>query len=300
MIGLACLTLLLVLPWYIQVPAGLKQWRVTSGWLNGSLEWPAALGRPFLLAASLLSGTSPLGGWRWADDFTLVLFSLVAIWIVSRSRIRRLFGRRRLLLWLWLAGSCFGLIAFDLALHTTASTIDRYVLPALPAAMLLAAMLMSQLPRRLHVAALTALLLAWLPAALASAIGEPRPWEPYRKVAARLASWARPGDVVVVHSIPVGVIGVARYMKRPIPIVSWVERLGLRQVPGDVEPLLTGGGRLALVKIHYLQLPSPAEAWLRDHARLARRDIFARSGAEVLYFEPLNGATPARAADTAP
>lgn len=103
---LACGTLLLVLPWYALVPASLRAWRVTAGWQNGSLEWPSALAHPFLLAASLLSATSPLGGWRWADHFALGLFAAVAIWIVRRSSVRRLFGRRRLLLWLWLAASC--------------------------------------------------------------------------------------------------------------------------------------------------------------------------------------------------
>jgi hypothetical protein len=84
---------------------------------------------------------------------------------------------------------------------------------------------------------------------------------------------------------------LARYVKRDIPIVSWVEPLGLRQVPSDLHPLLAGNRRVALVKIHDLHRPSPAEAWLREHARLMRRDIFNRSGAEVLYFEPLNGST---------
>lgn len=288
---LAGVTLLLVLPWYALVPTSLRQWRVTAGWQDGSLEWPRALGQPFVLAASLLSGTSPLGGWRWADHFALGLFAAVAIWIISRSSVHRLFGRRALLLWLWLAASCLGPLGFDLLRHTTTSNMDRYALPALPAAMLLAVLLISQLPRKLHVVALSALLLAWLPGALALAKGDPRPWEPYRRVDARLISWAQPGDVVVVHSVPTGVIGLARYLKRDIPIVSWVEPLGLRQVPSDLHLLLAGNRRVALVKIHDLHLPSPAEAWLREHARLIRRDIFNKSGAEVLYFEPLNGST---------
>jgi 4-amino-4-deoxy-L-arabinose transferase-like glycosyltransferase len=288
---LACVTVLLVLPWYVLVPSSLRQWRVTAGWQNGSLEWPRALGRPFLLAASLLSGTSPLGGWRWADHFALGLFAALAIWIVSRSSVRPLFGHRHLLLWLWLAASCLGPLGFDLLRHTTTSNIDRYVLPALPAAMLLAALLMSQLPRVVHVVALSALLLAWLPGGLALAKGDPRPWEPYRRIGARLMSWAQPGDVVVVHSIPAGVVGLARYVKRDIPIVSWVEPLGLRHVPSDLHPLLAGNRRVALVKVHDLHRPSPVEPWLREHARLIRRDTFKGSGAEVLYFEPLNGST---------
>jgi hypothetical protein len=157
--------------------------------------------------------------------------------------------------------------------------------------MLLAALLMSQLPRTVHVVALSALLSAWLPSGLAQARGDPRPWEPYRKVGARVMSWAQPGDVVVVHSVPTGVVGLARYLERDIPIASWVEPLGLRRVPRDLLLLLAGNRRVALVKIHDLHRPSPAEAWLREHARLIGRDIFNKSGAEVLYFEPLDGST---------
>lgn len=288
---LAGVTLLLVSPWYSLVPGSLKSWRVTAGWLNGSLEWPGALGRPFGLAASLLSGTSALGGWRWADYFAIGLFAALAIWIVARSTTHRLFGRRSLLLWLWLAASCVGPLVFDLALHTTTSSLDRYALPALPAAMLLVGLLLSRLPRKLHTLALSALLLAWLPGALALTRGEPRAWQPYRRIGARLMAWAQPGDAVVVHSIPSGVIGVARYLKGEFRIGSWIEPLGLRQVPGDLQLLLVGHRRVALVKVAYLYRPSPAEAWLRAHARLLRRDRFTRSGAEVLYFEPLQGPT---------
>ena len=84
---------------------------------------------------------------------------------------------------------------------------------------------------------------------------------------------------------------MARYVRRDIPIASWVVGLGLRQVPADLQLLLTGHRRVALVKIHYLHLPSPAEAWLQEHARLVRRDTFPQSGAEVLYFEPSDGTT---------
>lgn len=156
--------------------------------------------------------------------------------------------------------------------------------------MLLAALLLSQLPPKLHAVALSALLLAWLPGALALTRGDPRSWEPYRKAGARLMSWAQPGDVVVIHSVPPGVVGLARYVKRDIPLVSWVEGLGLRQ-SGGMPSLMAGHRRVALVKIHDMRVPSPAEAWLREHARLIRRDLFDKSGAAVLYFEPLNGAT---------
>jgi hypothetical protein len=84
---------------------------------------------------------------------------------------------------------------------------------------------------------------------------------------------------------------VTRYLKRDLRVGTWVEWLGLRQVPADLQILLGGQRRVALVKVAYLYRPSSAEGWLRAHARLVRRDRFANSGAEVLYFEPVAGAT---------
>jgi 4-amino-4-deoxy-L-arabinose transferase-like glycosyltransferase len=288
--ALAGITLLAVLPWYLEVPASLARWRVTGGWLNGELPWPQALGRPFALAGGLLSGTSYLGGWRRADRLVALLFLLLAIWIVRRGLVRRLFSHRRLLLWGWLAAACLGPFVFDLLRHTTTTDIPRYVLPGLPAAMLLAAVAVSQLPPKIHFASLSAILLAWLPGCWSAVTARiPRPWEPYRQVAAHLDSWARSDDVVLVRSIPSGVIGVARYLGRDVPLASWVTQLGLRVVPADLELLLSGRRRVALVKIHDLGAPAAQEAWLQAHARLLGREVFRSSRAEVLYFGPSNG-----------
>ena len=89
------------------------------------------------------------------------------------------------------------------------------MLPGLPAAMLLVAFALSLLPPRLHCRVLMVLVLAWLPADWRLVVASvPRPRQPYRELDARLESWAEPGDVVLVHSIPSGVIGVARYLDR--------------------------------------------------------------------------------------
>jgi 4-amino-4-deoxy-L-arabinose transferase-like glycosyltransferase len=292
MAGLAGLTLLAVLPWYLQVPESLARWRVSAGWLQGDLHWRHALLQPLTLAESLLSGVSYLGGWKRADRLVGTLFLLLGLWLALRGSVRGLFARRPLLLWGWLAAACAGPLVFDLLRHTTTSDVPRYVLSGLPAAVLLAGIAISQLPPPIDLAFLGTVLLTWVPGIRAIAAAKaPRPWEPYSEVAARLESWARPGDVVLVRSIPSGVIGVARYLRREIPLASWVGQLGSRELPADLEHLLQGRRRLAVATIHDLGAPNEIEPWLQMHARLAGRETFPSSRAEVLYFEPANGET---------
>ena len=289
--ALAGITLLAVLPWYAQVPASVARWRVSGDWLSGDLTWPRALGQPFVLAGSLLSGRTDLGGWRWAGRVTAALLVLVLVLaMILREPARRMFSRGGLLLWAWLAAACAGPLAFDLLHDTTTTNIPRYVLAGLPAALLLVALGVSRLPPKMNVALLSVLLLAWLPGIRAAAAASvPRPRQPYRELDARLESWARPGDIVLVRSIPSGVVGVARYLKRDIPLASWVTQLGTREVPADLEPLLRGRRRVALATIHNLGAPDDVEPWLRAHARLLGRDTFHDSRAEVLYFAPASG-----------
>lgn len=289
LVMLAGVTLLLVLPWYLQVPASLARWRITGGWLNGDLHWPGALRQPFVLAGSLLSGRSYMGGWRWSDRLATGLFVGLGIWMAGHGLLRRMFSARSLLLWGWMAAACAGPLVFDLLRHTTTTEVPRYVLAALPAAMLLAALAIGQLPPRSSVLFLAAMLLLWLPGGQAVNARAPRPWEPYPELGARLDSWARPGDLVLVASIPSGIVGVARYLRRDVPLISWVAQLGGRQVPGDLERLLRGRRRVALARIHDSGASTELDGWLRTHARLLRRDQFHSSRAEVLYFAPLEG-----------
>ncbi|MGH2373602.1 MAG: glycosyltransferase family 39 protein [Gemmatimonadales bacterium] len=291
---LAGATVLAVLPWYLDVPASVMRWRVTGGWLTGDLAWPQALSRPFALAASLLSGGKALGlpGWNWADRFVAGLCLALAIWIARQGLMRRMFSRRRLLLWGWVAAACVGPLVFDLVLHTKTTDFPRYALAGLPAAMLLVALGMSHLPPKIRFAFLSALLLAWLPGSPAILSRAPRPSEAYREVGARLESRARPDDVVLVQSTPPGVIGVARYLRRDIPLASWVAALQGRRVPADLQLLLGARSRVALVKIHDVGGTVRAEPWLLAHTRLLGREVFHSSPrVQVLYFGPSDGDT---------
>lgn len=293
-------TALAVLPWYVEVPASIARWRVSGDWLGGALEWPSALTRPFTLAAGLLAAGNDLGRWRWADRASLALAAAAIVGLARAGSIRDLFSRRALLLWGSLLAACAGPLVFDLLRQTTTSAIPRYVLAGLPAALLLVALALSRLPSRMHVAFLGLLLLAWLPATWKAATARlPRPGQPYPVLAARLEAWARPGDVVLVHSIPSGVVGLSRYLRSDIPVVAWVTQLGTRRVPADLERILRGRRRAALLTIHALGAADPVEPWLREHARLIGRESFRRSSAELLYFAPANGEALFASADAA-
>jgi len=142
----------------------------------------------------------------------------------------------------------------------------------------------------MHLALVSLLLLAWLPGSLATLSKVPRPWQPYPTVAAGLEAWARPKDLVLISSIPSGVIGFSRYLSPDIELASWVPQLHAREVP-DMESLLKGRRRVALVRIHDAGGEAPAELWLRTHGRLIGTETFRRSSAKVLYFAPLAGDT---------
>jgi hypothetical protein len=115
----------------------------------------------------------------------------------------------------------------------------------------------------------------------------PRPFQPMPQVAARLDTWARePGQaalgLVIVHSVPTGVIGLARYVTAPLPMASWIIRLRRYATPGEAEAIIAGYCRVALVEMHTLGDPTPAQAWLRANARFEREEWLG--GVAILYF----------------
>ena len=123
-------------PWYVQVPATLSQWRVTGTWLSAPLRWPETATRPFELAWSLLAGGSHWGGSPAVDGVLAVGYLCLALWLLYRRRLAELFTADRLLVWCWVAAVVLGPWVLDLARHTGASRIPRYVLAALPGALL--------------------------------------------------------------------------------------------------------------------------------------------------------------------
>lgn len=277
---------LLVLPWYLRLPDSLGLWRVTAGWLDVPLSASQTVTAPLLLAWSLLSGFGVWGGSQMADAAAAALYAVLIV-VVLRRGIAPLFTAPRRLLWLWLLGAVLGPVVFDLLRGTNASLAARYALAGLPAGLLLAGLGIGRLPRRVRGGFVLLILFAWTPGLRAMYTGPPRPWQPFPAVAGRVARWADSRSLVVVHSIPSGVIALARYLPAKTPLVSWVVQLGERRVPEDVDRLLAGRCTVALVKIHDLQQPSPAEAWLLANTTLLRRERWHGEGwplTEVLYF----------------
>ena len=75
-------------------------------------------------------------------------------------------------------------------------------------------------------------------------------------------------DLILVHSIPSGVLGVARYANGPAPIASWVGQLGNRRMPESLGQLAAGRSRILFVKVHQVGAAGPGGrlvTYLRHH-----------------------------------
>lgn len=324
LLGAAALTALLVLPWYVLLPESLGGWRVTGDWLREVLGGY----HPFLTPLRLpWSWFSIQGAWglpfrRDSLNLLVLLLDVVNLLVflalaaaVLRRGARPLFTPRRRLPWLCALGAWLGLVGFDLVRGTHAAAISRYALAGLPAALLLAGVALGQLRPLARAVFLTLVLLPGCAGAVGIYLNESRHGEPFRQLGAALAGTYGESDLVIVHSIPSGVAGVARAAEqsgegpRGVAFASWVGRLKRRRVPEDVRALAAGHERVVLVKVHAVGELSPQEDWLRENARLVRQvrheitEIhWLRGGAplvgpvkvmtaEVLTFEPREGGT---------
>jgi mannosyltransferase len=281
LVGAVLAAVLLVAPWYSLVPASLAQWRVTGDWLDGIPPAGKLIIAPLTLGWSLLSGRGVWGGVKAFDTIGTLLVLALGLALLRRGR-GGVIGGGRDLLWLWVIAACAGPVVFDLLRQTSTSLISRYALPGLPAALLLTAIAIGSLPPRLGLGALLLLVGTWSPGLRDIFRQRARAWEPYRPVAARVGNWAGPRDLLVVHSIPSGVLGVARYLPRDVPMAAWVGQLGNRRVPQDLGTLLQRRDRIALIRIHEVGEPAPEEEWLRAHATVLREE--RRDAAVVVYF----------------
>jgi uncharacterized membrane protein YhaH (DUF805 family) len=273
--------LVLVAPWYRLLPVSLARWRVTGHWLDGLPSTAKLLLAAPALGWGLLSGRGAWGGVEWVDRIGAVVVLGLGIALLRRGKAAVVGGGRDLIL-LWAVAACTGPILFDLLRGTSTSLIGRYALAGMPAAVLLAGFALGSLRAGTATAALALLVASWTPGLRDLVAHRTRAWEPYRQVAAGLNGWARAGDLVLVHSIPSGVLGVARYLGRDVPLAAWVGQLGGRRVPEDVVALLGGRSRVALVRIHDVGEPAPEEDWLRAHARVVREQRLPH--ATVVYF----------------
>ena len=273
--------LILVAPWYHLVPESLGRWRVTGHWLDGRPPLRKLLTAPLVLGWSFVSGRGVWGGSKAVEAIGSVLVLALGLAWVRRGRAA-VGGRGRDLIWLWAIASCTGPVVFDLLRNSSTSLISRYAVAGMPAGLLLAALAIGTLPPRLGLAALALLAATWAPGLRAVYGGRSRAWEPYRAVAAQVGAWAGPRDLVLVHSIPSGALGIARYANADVPMAVWVGQLGRRRVPDDVAALVAGRDRVALIRVHEVGEPAPEETWLRAHATVLHEE--QRQGATIVYF----------------
>ena len=156
----------------------------------------------------------------------------------------------------------------------------------MPAAMLLLGFALTRLPARAHAVFLGLIVIAWLPG-IRAVFNDPRSWEPYARLGRDLSADAAAGDLIIVHSIPSGVTGLARYMTANVPVAAWVGQLDRRRVPQDLELLLPGRRRVVFVRVHHIGQPAPEEDWLRRNATLLKQRKIR--SADLLYFIPKAG-----------
>jgi hypothetical protein len=277
------LTVALAFPWYSNLPQSLGQWRVTARWLEavpGSRYSP--LLDPLRLPLRLVSIRVADGVPRALGTLNQALLLTVAA-LALRRLGGRLFSPRRSLLWLTCLTAVGTPLVLDAVLGTYMSAVPRYAIIALPPALVLITVMLTSLrlrSRRL----VTALVLALAMAGTWQVVRAPaREGEPLDELGEFLARKAGPTDVVVVHSIPSVVCGVARYMERSgsgadgALIASWVGQLKRRRVPGDVDDLARGRGRVLLVDIHATGDHLPPSVWLQTGARLISTHRFGNA-----------------------
>ncbi len=283
--SLLLLVSLILLPWYIRIPQSLHSWRITQSWLN----WrPGHFNRPSAaleLVLQFFSGTSNQlwSGHRTSKAIALILFSLVALAMLWRLRTRAL-DWSRLLLALPFAAACAGPLVFDLFQHTYTVAVPRYAIAGLPAACLLAALGLTCLQPRVKNTILVLIIVAWAPNVLSIYRTRSRSGSAIREISRAATTNASPSDLILVHSIPSGVLGVARYAQGPAAFASWVGQLGNRRVPQSLLALTAGRTRILFVKVHEVGEPAPEENWLRTNAVVFHEKRFG--SAQAIDFRP--------------
>jgi len=290
----ALLTVLLVLPWYIHIPESLSQWRVTGYWLTMPPDWCPyhPITTPLLLPWrfwTFLSIDGIWGGNRYLNWINACVFLLLAV-----AALRRLswsvFSVPRNLLWLWLLSPCIGLVVLDLVRGTYVTASPRFALAGMPAAFLLTGLGLGSLTFRQR-AVFIVLIVFFCSVGVGSYyLTHRRSYQNYPEVAKLLAHQVNESDLILVHSVPCGVAGVARYLEKAgasktgVRFASWVGQLGQRRVPEDLEALAAGQRRIILVTTHTVGDPTPEQSWLEENATLVEtKQIY---GATLRYFTP--------------
>ena len=261
------LTVIAIVPWYASLPGNFDNWRITQDWLKWQPPGFDRLAAARNIILQFFSGNDQdLWRLRWrANCAALVLFTLLFATMMWRLRMR-LFSRRRLLLWLWFIAACVGPLVFDLLQGTYTVAVGRYAVAALPAAYLIASAGLACLPPRVRLMMLSLIILAWLPNLVTIYEGASRKAQPFSEIAKAISSDGSPSELILAHSIPSGVLGIARYTSDSAALACWVGQLGERNVPDSIRTLVAGRSRIRFVRVHEVGQPAPEEDWLRKHA----------------------------------
>ena len=281
---------LLILPWYLKLPESLSNWRVTQGWLKMQPTQFNQLSAFFELIAQCFSWQlfrQPWIGYRVSHISALVLFACVGVVMLWRLRFHVL-DSGILLLWLLFAAACAAPLAVDLVQHTYMVAKTRYAIAALPAAYLLAGVGLACFGRRVRFLMLAFIVFAWAPSVL-TIYRDRLPWLPMQKIARALSTNGHPTDLILVHSIPSGVIDIARYSNGSAEMASWVGQLRTRRVPESINQLAAGRTRIMFVEVHDVREPAPEEDWLRANALVFKENRVG--SARIVDFRPMDGKT---------
>ena len=133
------------------------------------------------------------------------------------------------------------------------------------------------------------IVLAWAPNVLSLFRSQSRNHRPVREISRAASANSGRSDLILIHSVPSGVLGVARYVSGPTPLASWVGQLGTRRVPESLHALIGDRTRIVFVKVHWVRQPAPEEDWLRANAVVVKETHFI-TGAAV-DFRPVNSKT---------
>lgn len=273
-------TAVLLLPWYVHLPESFSHWRVTAGWLNGPTPWPSGALGPFRLAWQMVSRAEDQATW----GRPLVAGGL-ALALLGAVRFRATFRHTGTpFLWLWLGGACCGPLVFDLVFGTRTSAVSRYASPGLPAALILLSDALARMPARERLFPLLLIFLGWFHPVTAFALSQARSDGQFAAIASRFESWKKPDDLLIVYSIPSGVLGVARYLEDGPALLSWVPQLAER----DTESLVKATElrrRVGVVTVHAVVSDPPDEHWQFGRWRLVDERWIA--GANVREFAPI-------------
>ena len=285
----ACLffAVLLVAPWYAALPGSINNWHITQGWLSIRPRHFNRATASLELVTQFVSGRA-IDLWfsrRVPQVLATLLFAILALSMLWRMRAH-LSERGRMLIWLAFLAPIVVPVMVDLIKPTYLMAKPRYAVAALPAAYLLAGLGLNSVGRRTGLVLLLLILAAWMPNVL-SIYRKRTPWLPMREIAQEASKNTGDSDLILVHSIPSGVLAIARYASGSASMAAWIGQLGNRKVPQSIESLVAGRSRVSFVKVHDVGEPSPEEDWLLAHAVVAGDKRYGIG--QMIVFRPRLG-----------